>query len=291
LFFREVNLPFSEAVKDPSKIRWRFGAITKGTTPPVVLENLPVCGNCHSFTRKGEVLAMDVDYASSKGSYIITRTAQNMTLATSDIITWDDYRREEGTQTFGLLSQISPDGRYVLSTVKDRSVFVPRPELAFSQLFFPLKGILGLYDRETKQFSALPGANDPALVQSNPTWSPDGRWVVFARARAGELEKRQNSDSILLTPEECEEFLSRGKEFKYDLYRVPFNEGKGGKPEPLIGASANGRSNFFPKYSPDSRWIVFCQAANYMLLQPDSALCIIPAEGGEARRLGCNLTE
>ena len=66
-----------------------------------------------------------------------------MRLATSDIITWDDYRREDGQQTFGLLSQISPDGRYVLSTVKDRSVFVPRPDLAFSQLFFPLKGILG----------------------------------------------------------------------------------------------------------------------------------------------------
>jgi tetratricopeptide (TPR) repeat protein len=57
----------------------------------------------------------------------------------------------------------------------------------------------------------------------------------------------------------------------------------------LRGASANGRSNFFPKFSPDGRWIVFCQASNYMLLQPDSQLFIIPAAGGEARRLGCNL--
>jgi tetratricopeptide (TPR) repeat protein len=57
----------------------------------------------------------------------------------------------------------------------------------------------------------------------------------------------------------------------------------------LRGASRNGRSNYFPKYSPDGRWIVFCQASNYMLLQPDSELFIIPADGGEARRLGCNL--
>ena len=289
LFYREVNLPFAEAVKDPSQIRWRFGALDRGTLPPVVLEKLPVCGNCHSFDRKGEFLAMDVDYANSKASYVITRTAPEMRLATSDIICWDDYRREDGQQTFGLLSQISPDGHYVVSTVKDRSVFVPRPDLAFSQLFFPLKGILVVYDRDAKQYAPLPGADDPAFVQSNPTWSPAGQWVVFARNRAAELEKSRNTGSILLTPDECEEFLQRGKEFKYELWRVPFNAGKGGKAEPLRGASGNGRSNYFPKYSPDGRWIVFCQASNYMLLQPDSELYIIPAAGGEARRLGCNL--
>jgi len=289
LFYREVNLPFAEAVKDPSQIRWRFGALDRGTLPPVVLEKLPVCGNCHSFDRKGEFLAMDVDYANSKASYVITRTAPEMRLATSDIICWDDYRREDGQQTFGLLSQISPDGHYVVSTVKDRSVFVPRPDLAFSQLFFPLKGILAVYDRDAKAYAPLPGADDPAFVQSNPTWSPDGQWVVFARNRAAELEKSPNAGSIVLTPQECEEFLKRGKEFKYELWRVPFNAGKGGKAEPLRGASGNGRSNYFPKYSPDGRWIVFCQASNYMLLQPDSELYIIPAAGGEARRLGCNL--
>jgi tetratricopeptide (TPR) repeat protein len=289
LFYREVNLPFSEAVKDPSKIRWRFGPLDEGT-PPVVLENLPVCGNCHSFDRKGEHLAMDVDYANSKAAYVITRTAPEMRLATSDIISWDDYRREDGQQTFGLLSQISPDGRYVLSTVKDKSVFVPKPDLAFSQLFFPLRGILVTYDCDTKKFASLPGADDPAFVQSNPTWSPDGREVLFARNRAAELEKSRATGSILLTPDECEEFLKRGKAFRFDLYRVPFNGGEGGKAEPVRGASANGRSNYFPKFSPDGRWIVFCQASNYMLLQPDSELFIIPAAGGEARRLGCNLS-
>ncbi|MFI5398454.1 MAG: tetratricopeptide repeat protein, partial [Candidatus Binatia bacterium] len=64
--------------------------------------------------------------------------------------------------------------------------------------------------------------------------------------------------------------------------RIPFNDGKGGTPEPLPGASDNGMSNFFPKYSPDGKWIVFCKAKSYMLLQPDSELYIIPAEGGPA---------
>jgi hypothetical protein len=138
LFYRDVDLPFIYAVKDPSHIRWRFGAISSPKQPPVVLENLPVCGNCHSFPRDEKILAMDVDYANSKGSYVITPVAEEMTLATSDIITWNDYRKEDGEDSFGLLSQISPDGRFVVSTVKDKSVFVPRPDLAFSQLFFPI---------------------------------------------------------------------------------------------------------------------------------------------------------
>src|SRR5208283_2496076 len=70
---------------------------------------------------------------------------------------------------------------------------------------------------------------------------------------------------------------------------IPFNLGKGGKAEPLAGAFNNGQSNFFPKYSPDGKWIVFCKAKSFMLLQPDSQLYILPAGGGEARRLRANL--
>ncbi len=288
LFYREVNLPFVDAVKDPSLIRWRFGDISSPEQPPIVLENMPVCGNCHSFSERGEILAMDVDYANSKGSYVITRTTEEMVLATSDIITWNDYRKEDGEQTFGLLSQVSPDGRFVVSTVKDKSVFVPMPPLAFSQLFFPVKGILCTYNRQSHTFESLPGADDPQYVQSNPAWSPDGKYIVFARAKAYNLKDTEGKGKVLLTREECKEFTEDGKPFLFDLYRIPFNEGKGGKPEPIEGASNNGMSNFFAKYSPDGKWIVFCKAKSYMLLQPDSELYIMPAEGGKPRRLRAN---
>ncbi len=288
IFYREVNLPFIDAVKDPSMIRWRFGSIADEQAPPIVLTGLPVCGSCHSFSADGTLLGMDVDYSNDKGSYAIADVNEEMVLTDDAIITWSDYRRSDGVETFGLLSQVSPDGRYVISTVKDKSVFVPRPDLAFSQLFFPFQGILCVYDRQTGAFASLPGADDPNYVQSNATWSPDGQTLVFARSRSYELNTPVTRGKVLLSPEDCNEFLRDGKPFLFDLYRIEFNDGAGGIPQPLKGASDNAKSNFFPKYSPDGRWIVFCRATSYMLLQPDSELYIIPAEGGVARRLECN---
>jgi tetratricopeptide (TPR) repeat protein len=288
LFYREVPLPFLTAVRDPSRIRWRFGPIDSEAAPPVVLQNLPVCGNCHSFSSDGSVLGLDVDYGNDKGAYAITPVARNMVLNETNIITWADYKREDGERTFGLLSQVSPDGRYAVSTLKDRSVFVATPEITFSQLFFPIKGILVVYDRETKTFQPLPGADDPEYVQSNPTWSPDGKHIVFARAKAYDVAGIADQESVLLDEKDVPEFVAEKKPFRYDLYRIPFNDGRGGTPQPLDGASGDGMSNFFPKYSPDGKWIVFCKAKSYMLLQPDSELYIIPAAGGAARRLRYN---
>jgi len=290
VFYREVILPFSEAVKDPSRIRWRFGSVSQEKMPPVVLENLPVCGNCHSFSANGKVIGMDVDYANDKGAYTITNVAREMNLVTSDIMTWSDYKRDEKDPTFGLLSSVSPNGQFVVSTVKDRSVFVAKPDLCFSQLFFPIQGILAVYNRQSKTFAALPGASDTSFVQSNATWSPDGSTILFAKSKAYHLKNLRDKSKALLSPAECDEFLSGVKQFKFDVYRIPFNNGNGGIAEPLPGASNNGMSNYFARYSPNGKWIVFCQSNSFMLLQPDSKLYIMPACGGTPRLMSCNLS-
>ena len=80
----------------------------------------------------------------------------------------------------------------------------------------------------------------------------------------------------------------RETRIQYDLYRIPFNEGRGGTPEPVPGASRNGKSNTFPKFSPDGKWIVFVQCANGLLMRPDSQLYIMPAHGGTPRLMRCN---
>jgi tetratricopeptide (TPR) repeat protein len=289
IFYRAVTLPFSYAVKNVNTIEWYLGSVN-GEKPRKMLDNLPVCGNCHSFSQEKPLLAMDVDYGNDKGSYVIAETIDTCNLTPENIITWSDYRRNDGGPTYGLLSQISPNGNHVLSTVKDLSIFVAVDDnLAYSQLFFPIKGIIGIYDREKGTFDALNGADDPKYVQSNPSWSPDGKKVVFARTETYINEKVKKAGIALLSIDDVDEFSTGGKQFKYDLYSVDFNDGKGGVASPLEGASYNGKSNYFPKFSPDGKWIVFCQAENFMLLQPDSRLYIMPSDGGKPRLMNCNM--
>jgi len=291
IFFRQVPLPFSVAQKSRPKIHWRLGFASSREEPRTVLEGLYTCANCHSFSADGRTLAMDLDYSGDKGSYAIAEIGREVELGSAELITWRDYRREDGHRTFGLLSQVSPDGRYVISTVKEKTIMHFLPDPYVTQLFFPLRGILAVYDRLEDRFFALPGADDPDLVQTNPAWSPDGKWVVFARAEAHDFGPSLPDDESIVPRHLAEPFIDGRETFSYDLYRVSFNGGRGGEAEPLAGASNNSMSNYFARFSPDGRWIVYCRASGFMFNRPDSDLYIVPSDGGRPRRLGCNTAD
>ena len=138
-----------------------------------------------------------------------------------------------------------------------------------------------VYNRATGRREPLPGADDPRYVQTDGVWSPDGKFIVFARAEARDpYVDGQELPAHANDPNEVQ--------IQYNLYRIPFNSGKGGRPEPILGASSNGMSNNFPKVSPDGRWIVFVKCRNGQLMRPDSQLYIVPVNGGVARRMRCN---
>jgi Tol biopolymer transport system component len=195
---------------------------------------------------------------------------------------------------FSLLNSLphNSNGRYVVTTVKDRVVMKNSPiqeveKFAYSQLFFPVNGHIAIYDLKTKELHELPGANLDEYVQSNAIWTSDGKNIIFSRGNAlprnsDIYEIDVKSDSLLQL------FEDRKKELKYDICIIPFNDGKGEKAEPIKGASNNGKSNYFPAVSPDGKWLIYCQAENFMLLMPDSRLYIIPLKGGKARLLDCN---
>ncbi len=293
IFFRSVPLPFKFARENLKRVRWHLGSVSNETKPHIILDNIPVCANCHSFTHDGQTIAMDVDARDDKGAYAITSSKEEILFANDSIIHWSDY--DKGKFTYGLLSRISPDGRYVVSTLRDCEIFVDRKDLEYSQLFFPFKGILVVYDRIKKEYFELEGANDTMLVQSNPCWSPDGKFIYYTQAKAKHYKESGIHNGSVPRQEDIphykkfeEKYLNRDTLIKFNIYKVPFNNGKGGKAVSVKGASHNGYSNYFPKISPDGKWLVFCRAESFMLLQKDSKLFILPTEGGEARQMTCN---
>lgn len=310
IFYRDVPLMPSESEKGVIKpldakavplIAWRLRNVGDKESR-VLMEGLHTCANCHSFSSDGKALGMDMDGPQNdKGLYAIVKVQPQMTIRSEDLVAWSTFRGKLGGKLrVGFMSQLSPDARYVITTVNDpgvdqtdhqrrkdpvdlvRNYYVANfKDYRFLQVFFPTRGVLAWYSRESAHLKYLPGADDTRYVHANAVWSPDGKYLVFARAQA---------QDAYLAGAPLAQFANdpRETQIQYDLYRLPFNEGKGGKPEPIAGASMNGMSNSFPRISPDGRWIVFVQARNGLLMRPDGQLYIVPAKGGTARRMNCN---
>jgi len=296
IFYRDVPLMPAAGQKgivqplSPSLlylINWRIRDIAKPESR-ILIHDMHTCGNCHSFSLDGKTMGMDVDGpANDKGLYAIVPVTQHMTIRSQDTIKWNTDMGV-GKSRVGFMSQVSPDGKYVLSTFAGVGQDLPSSyfvnnfkDYRFLQVFYPTRGILAWYSRGTGRRLPLPGADDPRYVQTDGVWSPDGKWVIFARAEA-----KDPDPPGLVLPQHANE--PNEIQIQYSLYRVPFNGGLGGTPEPIQGAANNGMSNNFPKVSPDGRWIVFVKNRNGQLMRPDSQLYMVPFNGGVARRMNCN---
>jgi tetratricopeptide (TPR) repeat protein len=304
IFYRDVPLMPTETEKGQIKplapqalplVNWRLRAVGERASR-LLLSGMPVCANCHSFSADGKTMGMDLDgLQNNKGQYFLTALQSEISVDRKDVIQWrSEAGRLQGNIRAGFMSQVSPDGQFVATTINPAELdgppaHAPRSnyyvtnyrDFRFLQVFFPTRGILAWYSRATGKLQPLPGANDPRFVQMTAVWSPDGQYLVFARAAA--QEPNPEGAPLALAANDPNE-----RQVRYDLYRIPFNHGQGGAAEPLVGASSNGMSNTFPKVSPDGKWVVYVQCRNGQLMRPDSELYIVSAVGGVARRMRCN---
>ncbi|RPI23148.1 MAG: tetratricopeptide repeat protein [Acidobacteria bacterium] len=310
IFYRDV--PLMPAATEKGIIRplvpaaipliaWRLRDVSQPESR-LLMEGLHTCANCHSASTDGKTLAMDVDGPDNdKGLYAIFPIRSHTSIRNEDVVAWSSHEGKLGGKLrVGFMSQLSPDGQYVVTTINDPGTpqtpaqrrknpqdimgnyYVANfMNYRFLQVFYPTRGVLAWYSRETGRLQPLPGADDPRYVHANAVWSPDGKYLVFLRAEA--REAYPVGSKLAEYPNDPNETA-----IQYDLYRIPFNGGKGGVAEAIAGASGNGMSNTFPKLSPDGRWIVFTQCRNGLLMRPDSRLFIVPAEGGQARLMRCN---
>lgn len=127
---------------------------------------------------------------------------------------------------------------------------------------------LYILDITTGNVSPLPGASEPGIVETMPSWGPDGR---IAFVRAPDLSGSQYGGLYFVNP--------------IDIYTI---EETGGTAIPLQGASGGG-FNYYPAYSPDGRWIAFTRHNNATTYSdPEAEIFVVPATGGTAIRLNAN---
>jgi Flp pilus assembly protein TadD len=290
-------------------IKWQIRDIAQPKSH-LVMTNLPTCANCHSFSRDGKTLGLDLDGPrNDKGLYALVPVEKQMTIRNSNVVHWSSFglndearAADPAVKRFGFMSQVSPDGRFVVTSIGppnntnkhqneqsgfaagilDRLYSTNFRSIQFSQVFYPTRGILAWYDRTSGKMRPLPGADDPQYVHTSAFWSPDGKYLIFSRALA-----RDPYPAGVPKPEFAND--PNETQIQYDLYKIPFNGGRGGTAVPVEGAAGNGMSNNFPKVSPDGKWIVWVQNKNGLLMRPDSKLYIVPFAGGKPRLMRCNM--
>ncbi|HVZ74026.1 MAG TPA: hypothetical protein VHJ20_16720 [Polyangia bacterium] len=113
---------------------------------------------------------------------------------------------------------------------------------------------------EGKQFGII-ARNGDSNGAANPTWSPDGKTIVYSSTGAGQDGRLQSGAS--------------------DLWQVPYNDRAGGDASPLPGASDPTAEEYYPAFSPDSKLVVFDRvpAGGVMYANPLAELYVVRADG------------
>ena len=216
------------------------------------------CTNCHSFPDNPDLGRADIELAIAGRDHV----AELRNLGLYRFATKDGKALNINTLFMGW----HPEGGKIAVTGVDRILSRPLITMETQEFYGVVSDILILDSRSLEVFS-LPGASEPGQMETFPAWSRDGQSIVFARAQEYVL----------------------GDSTKYDLYRVPYNDGKGGKATPVPGASKNGLSNFNPRFSPDGRWMTFNTATWASLVKPSADIWIMSTEEGAVPKpLECN---
>lgn len=131
-----------------------------------------------------------------------------------------------------------------------------------------------LYDMKTNEVSHI--ANDSALLETFPAWSPDGKDLYYSVARYPEG----------VTPDNLPEHY---KEIRYDIVRRSFDTATRtfSEPDTVVYASAAGESALLPRVSPDGRFLLYCKApyGTFHIWHKDSDLWMKDLISGEERPL------
>lgn len=222
------------------------------------------CINCHCFSsKKGNTgkLSLQIRSLAAAGQKL------PVYLGVYDIDRQSGYRVQLPFEIqMTTFMDWSPDGQKLAFSANQKIVAL-KPILYETQLAGMSTSDIAIYDLVRNEAYLLPGASDPNLLEIYPCWTPDGGSIVFSQAPVGAHPA----------------FMC------FDLHTLSLDGGGEAVARPIEGAAANGRSNYFPRFSPGGKWLSFCQSDGGDLIRSSSDIYLKPGSlQGPAHHLECN---
>ena len=147
---------------------------------------------------------------------------------------------------------------------------------------YDLSSEIFVYDVTKKHFLDVPALCRQRMIQSWPTWSPDGRYLYFCSGPV------LWNDFNKVPPD-------RYDEQRCSLLRIPFNgdHGSFGSIDTVLSSQITGRSISQPRISPDGKFALCCmhEYGPYPVTQASSDLYLIELSTGVYRRLNVSSDE
>jgi len=222
------------------------------------------------------VLGLDVDYGNDKGAYASCR-AEGHGARRREIITWTTTRRTTAKVHVRVAVAVSPDGRYVISTVKDGACVRRHRRDCVLELFSD-QGILVVYGPGERTSSAA-GCRRTRPA-SNGEQTPPGAARQISGVRADEDVRPECHDArtVLAEREDVAGVIRNKEPFKFDVYPRPFNDGEGWPRRSRSGRPrTTARATTSPSSRPTASDRVLQGPRTTLLLTADSDAHIIPA--------------
>jgi len=199
-------------------------------------------------------MGMDMDGPKNdKGLYALFPVQPQTEIRKENMIAWSTFRGKLGGKLrVGFMSQVSPAGQYVVTSINDpglgQSDYERRmdpkdlaanyyvanfKQYRFLQVFFPTRGSwpgtarpAGFCSRCPERTTRATCTPPPRGVRTASTW-----YFSRAEARSAYSEGSQPAQAAN-DPNETQ--------IQYDLYRIPFNEGGAAVPKPSRGLRGTG---------------------------------------------------
>lgn len=239
-----------------------------------VLKNLDFCFGCHVFSPDDKSMSM----ATRRVINGSTQLGEDLAFSDKETLRIKDelggYNIFAGSQ---MSAWVPNKNQIILSLVTNsqrNTKFSYINKYPLTADFAPGIGDIDIkvYDYKKEILKPLKGASDPEAIEEWPEISPDGKYVMFQR----------------------QVFYPELGDYAYDsdIYLVPFNDGLGGEAKKLEGASEKGIREYFARFSPDGKWVVFNRVDGYGdTFIENTDLYLIPAQGGTPRKLSANSDE